>query len=148
MSFYFPYNNSICDYWWHFYNIRHYKSSMMEITVTPKISVIWPVAFSVTSIKSMTTLESNCMHLLLIFTLKSIKKIKNTLRQTWWIHFSNSQLPISPVSIFQQHQHNQSWDLTTRTLCAQYSDFLDRAQLLTQKLLKQGYLALMLISSL
>ena len=25
--------------------------------------------------------------------------------------------------------------------CAQYSDFLDRAQLLTQKLLKQGYVA-------
>jgi hypothetical protein len=26
-------------------------------------------------------------------------------------------------------------------VCAQYSDFLDRAQLLTQKLLKQGYVA-------
>ena len=27
------------------------------------------------------------------------------------------------------------------TACAQYSDFLDRDQLLTQKLLKQGYVA-------
>jgi hypothetical protein len=35
--------------------------------------------------------------------------------------------------------------LTTRTLCAQYTDFLDRAQLLTQKLLKQGCLVLMLM---
>ena len=32
--------------------------------------------------------------------------------------------------------------------CAQYSDFLDRAQLLTQKLLKQGYVAPRLKSSL
>ena len=55
---------------------------MMGIAVTPKGSVNWPVAFSVTSIKSMITLESNCMHLLLIFTLKSTEKIKNTLRQT------------------------------------------------------------------
>jgi hypothetical protein len=77
MSFYFPYNNCICGYWWHFYNISHYESSMMGITVPPKVSVNWPVAFRVTSIKSMTTLESNCMHLLLIFTLKSTKKIKN-----------------------------------------------------------------------
>ena len=32
--------------------------------------------------------------------------------------------------------------------CAQYSDFLDKAQLLTQKLFKQGHVALMLKSSL
>jgi hypothetical protein len=32
-------------------------------------------------------------------------------------------------------------------VCAQYHDFLDRAQLLTQKLLKQGYVALRLKSS-
>jgi len=33
-------------------------------------------------------------------------------------------------------------------LCVQYSDLLDRAQLLTQKLLKQGYVAPRLKSSL
>ena len=95
MSFYFPYNNLICGYWWRLYNISHYKSSMMGITVPSKVSVNWPVALS---INWMTTLESNCMHLLLIFTLKSTKKIKNTFRQTLWIHFSNSQLPIPLVS--------------------------------------------------
>ena len=33
-------------------------------------------------------------------------------------------------------------------VCTKYSDFLDRAQLLTQKLLKQGYVAPRLMSSL
>jgi len=34
------------------------------------------------------------------------------------------------------------------TVCARYSDFLDRVQLMTQKLLKQGYVALRLKASL
>ena len=33
-------------------------------------------------------------------------------------------------------------------VCTKYSDFLDRTQLLTQKLLKQGYVAPRLMSSL
>jgi hypothetical protein len=79
-------------------------------------------------------------------------KLKNKILWQKLLHFSNtvSQLP------FHQWQYSSSisvWSLhfTTRTLfktCAQYNDLLDKAQLLTQKLLKQCYIALRLKSSL
>jgi hypothetical protein len=43
-----------------------------------------------------------------------------------------------------------NWNILTLIYpraCTQYSDFLERAQLLTQKLLKQGYVVLRLKSS-
>ncbi len=57
--------------------------------------------------------------------------------------FISSNIPTSPaygVYILQLIRYSSA--------CAQYSDFLDRAQLLTQKLLKQGYVAPSLKSSL
>jgi hypothetical protein len=57
--------------------------------------------------------------------------------------FISSNIPASPaygVYISQLVHYSRA--------CAQYSDFLDRAQLLTQKLLKQGYVAPWLKSSL
>jgi len=48
--------------------------------------------------------------------------------------FISSNIPASPayeVYISQRIRYSRA--------CAQYSDLLDRAQLLTQKLLKQGY---------
>jgi len=59
-------------------------------------------------------------------------------RQTWWLYFFNS--PEYWVYISQPIRYSKT--------CAQYSDFLGRAQLLTQKLLKQGYVAPKLKSSL
>ena len=50
--------------------------------------------------------------------------------------FINSNIPASPV-----YEVYISQRIRYSRACAQYSDFLDRAQLLTQKLLKQGYVA-------
>ena len=55
--------------------------------------------------------------------------------------FISSNIPVSPVYgvyISQLIHYSRA--------CAQYGDFLDRAQLLTQKLLKQGHIAPMLKS--
>jgi hypothetical protein len=57
--------------------------------------------------------------------------------------FINSNIPASPaywIYISQLIRYSRA--------CALYSDFLDRPHLLTQKLLKQGYVALSLNSSL
>ena len=57
--------------------------------------------------------------------------------------FISCNIPASPVYgvyISQSIRYSRA--------CAQYNDFLDRAQLLTQKLLKKGYVANMLKSSL
>ena len=57
--------------------------------------------------------------------------------------FISSNIPASPaygVYISQLVRYSRA--------CAQYSDFIDRVQLLTQKLLKQGYIAHKLKSSL
>ena len=58
-------------------------------------------------------------------------------------HFISSNIPASPafrVYISQLIRYSRA--------CTQYSASLDRAQLLAQKLLKQGYVASMLKSSL
>ena len=80
------------------------------------------------------------------------RKIKNnTIRQTRChvtfpivnYPFISSNIPASlayGVYISQRIRYSRA--------CAPYSDFLDRAQLLTQKLLKQGYVAARLNSSL
>ena len=71
------------------------------------------------------------------------RKIESkTLRQTRSLHFSNSQLPFisSNIPVSQLIRYS--------TACAEYSDFLDRAQLLTQNLLKQDHVAPRLKSSL
>ena len=57
--------------------------------------------------------------------------------------FISSNIPVSPayaVCISQLIRYSRA--------CAEYSDFLDRAQLLTQNLLKQGHVAPRLKSSL
>jgi len=53
----------------------------------------------------------------------------------------------SPVAIFQHHQRIKFTFHESRA-CPQYSDFLDRAKQLMQKLLKQGYVGHRLKSSL
>ena len=69
-------------------------------------------------------------------------KIK-TLRYTGWLHFSNfHQLQYS--SIWSFHNSYVILELVSRL----YSVFLDRVQLVTQNLLKQGYIALRLRSPL
>ena len=59
--------------------------------------------------------------------------------------FQQSTSP-SSVAIFQHYQWMEFTFHNSR-VCAQYSDFLDRVQLRTQKLLKQGYVAPRLKSS-
>jgi hypothetical protein len=60
--------------------------------------------------------------------------INKTPLQTWWLHFS-----LSSVAIFQHLQGIVCLHFTTFTLLwAQYNDFYGIAQLLTQKILKQG----------
>jgi hypothetical protein len=98
----------------------------------------------------MLTLKS--LLLTLTFTLKSTTEEdwKQNYEQTWWLHFLivnfpfiSSNIPASPangVYILQLVRYSRAY--------AQYSDFLDRAQLLTQKLLKQDYVAPRLESSL
>ena len=61
----------------------------------------------------------------------------------FYIYYSSSNIPASPAyGVYFSHLIRYS------RACAQYSDFLDRLQLLTQKLLKQGYVAPRLKSSL
>jgi hypothetical protein len=50
--------------------------------------------------------------------------------------FTRSNIPPSPA-----YEVNISQLLRYSRACAKYNDFLDRAQLLTMKLLKQGYFA-------
>ena len=66
-----------------------------------------------------------------------------TKRQTRWHPFSNSQHPFLSSDIPEAPVYGVyiSQPVGYSRACAQYSDFLDRAQLLTQKLLKQGYVA-------
>ena len=56
--------------------------------------------------------------------------------------FISSNITSSPAYEVYISQH-----IRYSRACVQYSDFLDRAQLLTQKLLKQGYVAPKLKSS-
>ena len=66
------------------------------------------------------------------------RKIKfKPLRQKWWLHFSTSKRPFICSS-------NNSASSVYSRACVQYSDFLDRSQLLSQNILKQGYIAPML----
>ena len=66
---------------------------------------------------------------------------KTTLRQTWWHHFTNNKLPFisSNIPASPTYEVYISQLIRYSRTCAQYSDCLDRDQLLTQKLLKQGY---------
>jgi len=74
----------------------------------------------------------------------NVGRFKTKLCQMWWLNFSNSSnIPTTPVCGV----------CISQLICfygtyAQYIDFLDRAQLQTQKLLKQGYFAPRLKSSL
>ena len=76
-------------------------------------------------------------------------KIK-ALRLTRWLHFSNSQLPIIGSNIPASPTYGVyiSQRIRYSRACGQYKDFLDRAQLLTQKLFKQGLVAPRLKTSL
>ena len=97
------------------------------------------------SLKLRISLILNSLLLTLTFTLKSKKeKIKNkttTNAMTFPIvnfPFISSNIPASPaygVYISQLIRYS--------TACVQYSDFLYRVRLLTQKLLKQDYVAQM-----
>ena len=58
-------------------------------------------------------------------------------------HFISSNIPASPAYIFYISQLKRYYRASTK-----YSDFLDKAQLLAQKLFKQGYVAPRLKSSL
>jgi hypothetical protein len=67
------------------------------------------------------------------------RKIQSkTLQQTWWLHFSNSQLPIYSSNIPATWAYRVYISQLVRYSRAHvlYSDSLDRAQLLRQKLLK------------
>jgi hypothetical protein len=108
---------------------------------------IYPFELEVT-----TDTKQSASHLDLHLEIDNGGRLKIKLfRQTRWFHFSSSQLqlpfissniPTSPVygvNITQLVHYSRA--------CVQYSDFLDRSQLLTQKLLKQGYVTPRLKSS-
>ena len=57
--------------------------------------------------------------------------------------FNSSNIPASPA-----YEVYSSQLICFSMECAQYSDFLDKAQILKQKLLKEGHVALMMKSSL
>ena len=67
------------------------------------------------------------------------------MRQTWWLHFSKSQLPIhhkeyvSSISVYSLHFTTRTCVRYTRT-CSQCRYFMERAQTLTHRLLLQAYL--------
>jgi hypothetical protein len=66
---------------------------------------------------------------------------KTKLWQMWWLHFSNNQFFFQSIAIFQHHQHKEFTFHNSYIILelVPSSDFLDRAQLLMQKLFKQGY---------
>ena len=114
-------------------------------------SVLICIASIQMSFKSRILLTLKSLLLTLTFTLKSTTtedRKKNDKHDDFIfpiVNFSfiSSNIPASPaygVYISQLVRYSRA--------CAQYSDFIDRVQLLTQKLLKQGYIAHRLKSSL
>ena len=73
---------------------------------------------------------------------------KKNLRQTRWLHISNFFFISSNISASPAYGVYISQLIRYSRACAQYSDFIDRVQLLRQTFLKQGYIAHKLKSSL
>ena len=111
-------------------------------------SVLICIASIQMSFKSRILLTLKSLLLTLTFTLKSTttedkKKNHDFIFPIVNFSFISSNIPASPaygVYISQLVRYSRAY--------AQYSDFIDRVQLLTQKLLKQGYIAHKLKSSL
>ena len=98
-------------------------------------------------VKDTSDTQNSAFYLDLHLEIANRGRLKTKLQQTQWLHFPviSSNIPASSaygvwVCISQLVSYSRA--------CAQYSDFLDRAQLLTQKLLKQGYVVPRLKSSL